>query len=134
MKYAWIKEHTKSFNITLMCKICQVNRSAYYHWLINGCVTNRVDTKLNCLIKDIFYKYREVCSTRRSKRVLAQKYGVIVSARKIANTMRQLNLVVKMKRKFRVSTTNSNHNYHISPNRLQRDSKPMYQTKYLLEI
>ena len=123
MKYAWIKEHTKSFNTTIMCKVLKVNRSAYYHWVNNGCIVNKVDERLNQLIKDIFYQYREVYGTRRIKKVLVQEYGVIVSTRKIGKSMKTMGLVVKMKRKFRVTTTDSNHNYSISPNRLQRDFK-----------
>ena len=106
-----------------MCQLFNVNRSAYYHWIKAGCIVNRVDEKLNQLIKDIFYKYREVYGTRRIKKVLVQQYGVIVSKRRIAKIMKALGLVVKMKRKYRVSTTNSNHHYKISPNRLQRDFK-----------
>lgn len=123
MKYAWIKEHEKSFNITLMCKVCKVNRSAYYHWVKAGCIINKVDEKLNQLIINIFMEYREVYGTRRIKAVLLQEYGVIVSRRTIGKIMRSLNLRVKMKRKFKVTTTDSNHNYSISPNRLQRDFK-----------
>jgi transposase InsO family protein len=116
-----MKEHEKSFTISVMCKILKVNRSAYYHWVNNGCVADKVDEQLGTLIKDIFYQYREVYGTRRIKEVLVQEYGVIVSVRKITQTMRLLGLTVKMKRKFRVTTTDSNHNYSISPNRLQRD-------------
>ena len=123
MKYAWIKEHEKSFNIALMCKLFEVNRSAYYHWVKSGCIVNRVDEKLNQLITDIFLEYKEVYGTRRIKKVLVQQYGVIISRRKIGKVMRSLNLTVKMKRKFKVTTTDSNHNYTISPNRLQRDFK-----------
>ena len=106
-----------------MCKICKVNRSAYYHWVNSGCIVNKVDEKLNQLIIDIFMAHREVYGTRRIKAVLLQEYGVIVSRRKIGKIMKLLNLSVKMKRKFKVTTTNSNHNYTISPNRLQRDFK-----------
>lgn len=116
-----MKEHEKSFNITMMCKILKVNRSAYYHWVSNGCIINKVDERLNQLIKDIFYQYREVYGTRRIKEALMQEYGVIVSTRKIARSMKELGIAVKMKRKFKVVTTNSNHNHAISPNRLQRD-------------
>ena len=35
--------------------------------------------------------------------------------------MKEVGISVKMKRKFKVTTTDSNHNYSISPNRLQRD-------------
>ena len=104
-----------------MCKVLKVNRSAYYHWLSNECIVNKVDERLNQLIKDIFYQYREVYGTRRIKKVLVQAYGVIVSTRKIAKSMKEIGLVVKMNRKFKVTTTDSNHNYKISPNRLQRD-------------
>lgn len=106
-----------------MCKVLKVNRSAYYHWAKAGCIVNKVDEKLNQLIQDIFIEYREVYGTRRIKAVLLQEYGVIVSRRKIGKIMHALNLRVKMKRKFRVTTTDSNHNYSISPNRLQRDFK-----------
>jgi transposase InsO family protein len=121
VKYAWIKEHEKSFNIGLMCKICEVNRSAYYHWVKAGCLVNKVDEKLNQLIMNIFIEHREVYGTRRIKAVLLHEYGVIVSRRKIGKVMCDLNLSVKMKRKFKVTTTDSNHNHAISPNRLQRN-------------
>ncbi len=116
-----MKEYEQEFDITLMCKVLKVNRSAYYHWVNNGCIVNKVNKRLNQLIKDIFYQYREVYGTRRIKKVLVQEYGVIVSTRKIAKSMKEVGLVVKMKRKFKVTTTDSNHNRSISPNRLQRD-------------
>ena len=116
-----MKEYEQEFNITLMCKVLKVNRSAYYHWVNNGCIVNKVDEKLNNLIRDIFYQYREVYGTRRIKEALVQEYGVIVSTRKIAKSMKELGIAVKMKRKFKVVTTDSNHNHAISPNRLQRD-------------
>ena len=116
-----MKEHQESFDITVMSKVLKVNRSAYYHWVHNGCIVNKVDEKLNNLIKDIFYQYREVYGTRRIKEALVQEYGVIVSTRKIAKCMKEVGIAVKMKRKFKVVTTDSNHNHAISPNRLQRD-------------
>jgi len=84
-----MKEYEQEFIITLMCKVLKVNRSAYYHWISNGCIVNKVDEKLNQLIKDIFYQYREVYGTRRIKKVLVQEYGVIVSTRKIAKSMKK---------------------------------------------
>ena len=116
-----MKEYEQEFNITVMCKVLKVNRSAYYHWVNNGCIVNKVDERLNQLIKDIFYQYREVYGTRRIKEALVQEYGVIVSTRKIAKFMKKVGIAVKMKRKFKVTTTDSNHNYSISPNRLQRN-------------
>jgi len=116
-----MKEYDQDFNVTVMCKVLKLNRSAYYHWVNNGCIVNKVDERLNQLIKDIFYQYREVYGTRRIKKVLVQEYGVIVSTRKIGKSMKEMGVVVKMKRKFKVRTTDSSHNHIISPNRLQRD-------------
>jgi uncharacterized Rmd1/YagE family protein len=84
-----MKEYEQEFNITLMCKVLKVNRSAYYHWINNGCIVNKVDVRLTQLIKDIFYQYREVEGPRRIKEVLVQEYGVIVSTRKIAKSMKE---------------------------------------------
>ena len=91
-----MKEHQKSFDIAIMCKVFKVNCSAYYHWVSNGCIVNNVDEKLNKLIKDIFYQYHEVHGTRRIKKVLVQEYGVIVSTRKIVRSMKEVGVVAKI--------------------------------------
>jgi uncharacterized Rmd1/YagE family protein len=96
-----MKEYEQDFNVTVMCKVLKVNRSAYYHWGNNGCIVNKIDERVNQLIKDIFYQYREVYGTRRIKEALVQEYGVIVSTRKIAKCMKEVGISVKMKHKFR---------------------------------
>lgn len=55
------------------------------------------------------------------KEVLKQRYGLIVSRRKLQRTLKYLNLKVKMKRRFKVITTTSNHTLLVAPNYLQRD-------------
>ncbi|MEZ4694660.1 MAG: IS3 family transposase [Aliarcobacter sp.] len=121
VKYAWIKNHSKSFNIQLMCKLFKVSRSCYYNWIEKGCIVNRVDVEFNNLIKNIFEQARATYGTRRLKEILKQRYGLIVSRRKIQKSLKQLNLKVKMKRRFKVITTTSNHTLPIAPNHLQRD-------------
>jgi len=104
-----------------MCKILQVDRSSYYHWIKNGCIVDKVDEKLNELIELIFLQSRQTYGTRRIKDALIQRYGVIVSRRTIKNILEYLGLSVKMKRRFKVMTTDSNHNLPVAPNRLDRD-------------
>lgn len=104
-----------------MCKLFKVNRSCYYNWIQRGCIINRVDEKFNKLIKDIFEQSRATYGTRRIKEVLKQQYGLISSRRKIQKSLSQLNLKVKMKRRFKVITTTSNHKLPISPNHVNRD-------------
>jgi len=118
-----------------MCNLLKVNRSAYYHWKNNGGVSQKIDKKLNKLIESIFYKYREVYGSRRIKKALEEEYGVIVSTRNISKKMKKLGLIVKMRRKFKVTTTDSSHNYTISPNRLDRNFKTnMANTVYVGDI
>lgn len=104
-----------------MCKIFKIDRSSYYHWLKTGSIIKKIDEKLNELVEIIFIKSRQTYGTRRIKDKLVQNYGIIVSRRCIRNIMRDLDLSVKMKRRFRIMTTDSNHNFPIAPNILNRD-------------
>ena len=103
-----------------MCKLFGLIRSSYYAWVKNGCVVNKIDKKFNELIKTIFEQSRATYGTRRIKEVIKQRYGLIVSRRKIKRTLQQLNLEVKMKRRFKITTT-SNHTLPIEPNHVNRD-------------
>lgn len=104
-----------------MCKVFKVDKSSYYHWVKNGCIIQKIDKKLNELIEIIFIQSRQTYGTRRIKDKLTERYGLIVSRRRIRNIMRYLGLSVKMKRRFRIMTTDSKHNLPIAPNVLNRD-------------
>ena len=103
-----------------MCKVLKVDRASYYHWLKAGCVIKKVDTQLNELIQAIFIQGRNNYGTRRIQDKLIELYGLIVSRKRISNIMKDLNLKVKMKRRYK-NTTDSNHNLPIAPNVLNRD-------------
>jgi len=104
-----------------MCQVFQISRSCYYRWISNGCIINKIDETLNTLIKEAFEQSYDTYGTRRLKHFLVQQYGLIVSRRKIQSVLNYLNLKVKMKRRFKISTTNSKHNLPIAPNRINRD-------------
>lgn len=106
-----------------MCKLFGVSRSCYYHWL--G-VDKKEDMQLHELIKKAFYDSYQTYGTRRMKKELEYRYGLIMSRRKIGNIMRHLNLNTRAKKRFRVLTTNSNHNYAIACNRVQQDFYASY--------
>jgi putative transposase len=115
-----MNEHKKSFSINLMSKVFKVDRSSYYHWVKAGCVIKKEDKQLNQLIESIFIQGRKNYGTRRIQDKLKELYGLILSRKRISNIMKDLNLKVKMKRKYK-NTTNSNHNLPIAPNLLNRD-------------
>ena len=103
-----------------MCEVLKVNRASYYHWLSSGSVVRKVDIKLNELVEFIFNQGRNAYGTRRIKDKLLLYYGLFVSRKRISNIMKNLNLKVKMKRRYK-NTTDSNHNLPIAPNILDRD-------------
>lgn len=121
IKYAWIKDNKKSFDITVMCRMLHVDKSSFYHWIKNGCIVKKVDAKLNELIEIIFVQGRQNYGTRRIKDKLVQRYGFIVSRRRIGNIMKDLGLKAKIKKRYKINTTDSNHNLPIAPNILNRD-------------
>jgi transposase InsO family protein len=104
-----------------MCRLFSVTRSSYYSWVKNGCVIEKVDKPFNELLQKLFEEARGTYGTRRLKVILEKRYGLIVSRRKIQNSLQQLNLKVKMKRRYKVITTTSDHKLPISPNHLERD-------------
>ena len=104
-----------------MCKVLKVDKSSYYHWIKAGCIVKKVDAKLNELIEIIFVQGRQNYGTRRIKDKLEQRYGLIVSRRRIGYIMKDLGLVAKTKKRYKINTTNSNHNLPIAPNLLERD-------------
>ena len=129
-----MKEHKKSFSINLMCKVFKVDRSSYYHWIKAGCIIKKEDTQLNKLIEAIFIQGRRNYGTRRIQDKLQELYGLILSRKRISGIMKDLNLKVNMKKRYK-NTTDSNHNLPIAPNLLNRDfyaSAP--DTKYVGDI
>ena len=118
-----------------MCKVFKVNSSSYYHWCRTGCFMEKVDEEINSLIQSIFKASREAYGQRRIKEALVKKYGVIVSKRRIGYIMKSLNLIPKMRKRFKVNTTDSNHNLPIAPNILDRDFySGLADTKYVGDI
>jgi len=130
-----MKENKLNFRVTIMCKVLNLKSSSYYHWCRAGCIIEKIDKELNSLIQGIFKAGREAYGQRRIKEALTKKYGLIVSKRRIGNIMKSLKLIPKMRKKFKVNTTDSNHNLPIAENILDRDFySGLSDTKYVGDI
>ena len=124
-----------NFTISIMCRVLKVDKSSYYYWIKRGAVVKTVDEKLNELIEIIFVQGRENYGTRRIKDKLVQRYGFVVSRRRIGYIMKDLGLIAKTKKRYKINTTNSNHNLPIAPNLLNRDFYASYpDEKYVGDI
>jgi len=114
-----MKQQTE-FSIQAMCRVLQVSRSGYYESLNQPPSDHSLeDDKLRPKIKAVFKAGRKSYGTRRIKDKL-QKQKVHLSRRRIGRLMREENLQVQTKRKFKV-TTDSNHDKPIAPNLLKRE-------------
>jgi transposase InsO family protein len=114
-----MKQQTE-FRIQSMCRVLQVSRSGYYDYLRRPPSDHsNEDDKLRPQITAAFEKGRKNYGTRRIKSALA-KEEITVSRRRIGRLMREEDLLVQTKRKFKV-TTDSNHDKPIAPNLLERE-------------
>lgn len=120
MKYAWIKQQSVDYGISILCQFMKVCRSAYYAWLQAPESKRALENKaLSEKITDIFKASRQTYGARRVKRELARQ-GENVSLRRIGKLMKAAGLICKTVKKFKV-TTCSNHDKPISPNLLKRN-------------
>ncbi len=104
-----------------MAATLSVSRSGYYAWIALGC-TSFAEAKDAALLKQIklaFMKSRETYGPRRlAMHLLAEETNV--GHVRVGRIMRENNIIPKTVKKFK-ATTNSNHNYPVAENLLNRN-------------
>jgi len=104
-----------------MCQVLNVSRSRYYQWLKNP-ESNRVreNTMITAEIKAIHADPKK--GNYGSPRIAEElrDAGIMCSKARVARLMRAAGIHAKRHKKFKV-TTNSNHNYPVSPNLLEQN-------------
>ena len=120
MIYSFIKNNEQVFPIEKMCKVLQVSSGSYYRWK-KQIVTARQQLKI-AIKEQITLIYFESKQRYGSPRITLelQSFGYKISRITVAKYMKQLGLRSKLSKKFKV-TTNSNHNYLIVENILNRE-------------
>jgi HTH-like domain len=123
LRYSCIEQHADEFSVSMMCRLLKASKAGYYAWR-NRTPSQRAqqDQQLTTRIKIIHRKSRE---TYGSPRIHAQLHhdGIHVSRKRIARLMRKDGVVVRIRRRFRVTTT-SKHKHPIAPNLLARRFVP----------
>jgi len=135
VKYQFIADYREEFEITVMCRVLAVSRSGYYAWRKRPTSPRKMaDQELSQQIKEIHQQSRQTYGSPRIQAELAEN-GINCGAKRVARLMRDEELSAKQSRKFKVSTTDSAHNYPVAPNRLNQDfnaSRP--NEKWLTDI
>lgn len=102
-----------------MCKLLQISRSSFYHWM-KGSVSSRYveNLKFKELIHEIFMTSSQSYGAIRIRAEL-MSLGYVISRRRVVKIMNANGWIVRGRKKFKV-TTDSSHTYPIAPNLLER--------------
>jgi len=124
MKYAWIEKNKLLWPICVQCRVLGVSASGYrQHVARRKKILTRRHLSETALLVEIRAVYNEARGAYGWPRVWRQlkAHGVRVGKRRVELAMRQNGLRGRGKRRFRVSTTDSNHTLPIAPNLLARN-------------
>ena len=103
-----------------MCNILKIIRNSYYQWQRNSNHIKRSKTTiLTSKIIQIWQENRKVYGSYKITKMLARQ-GYNYHPSYISRLMQQMGIKSQAKRKY-VTTTDSNHDYKISPNILNRN-------------
>ena len=122
-KYEEIERLKDRFNVHALCRVLEVNRSSFYHYLFRSPTKTQIeidDAFFAPKIKSIFEQSKERFGSRKIQAILRRE-GLVISMRRINRLMEEMNLVCKQSRLRYWSTTARKYKYY--RNRLQQDFK-----------
>lgn len=119
MRYRFIRENSKQFHISAMCKALKVSKSGYYQWTYSADKDDRQEASICERIRKIFIESKESYGSRRISRELRREC-IHCSRRRVCKLMRKLGISPKRRRRFK-HTTDSKHRYKVYPNLLMRN-------------
>jgi putative transposase len=124
MRYAWIEDHRTTWPVTFQCEVLAVSRSGYYAWRKRppSAAAERRE-QLTDEIRTAYAVGREAYGSPRVHRELLGQ-GTKCDRKTVAKLMKQAGIQAKTVKKFRVSTTDSNHRQPIAENVVNRDFAP----------
>jgi transposase InsO family protein len=121
MKFTFIKEHREEFPVVDMCRVLEVSKSGFYRWAREPVgKRERRRLQLGDAVERVHRANRGVYGSPRVHAVLVGE-GRKVCRNTVAKVMRQRGIQARTHRRFKVRTTDSNHDHPIAPNLLDRD-------------
>ena len=121
MKFAFIREHRRTWPVGVICRVLRVSRSGFYAWWKRPrSVRARRQQELLEKIRLAHQENQQLYGSPRVHRALLID-GQIVSRNTVARLMRQARIRAKSRRRFIPRTTNSAHQKPVADNKLNRD-------------
>lgn len=123
MKYEFIQAHAERYPVNLLCQMLSVQRSTYYDWRTRPVkIITLEELALRQRMKALFAASRDSLGSRTLMENLRSE-GFDIGRERVRNLMKVLNLRVKQKRRFKV-TTDSQHHWPVAENVLNREFAP----------
>ena len=116
-----IHDHLEHFDITLMCDLLEVSRQGYYDWIDRPpCPSALWRDQIVATIRQSHVESHCRYGSPNIHRDLLEK-GIECCLNTVATRMKEHGIKSIVARKFRIITTDSNHNHPVFENRLDRD-------------
>jgi len=124
MTYRFIEEHQDQWPVRWLCQILEVSPAGYYAW--RQCSRSAGEQRRNTLVVAIRAVHAEVKGRYGSPRIHAELVarGHDCCVNTVAKLMRDNGIAAKTARKFRCTTTDSNHDLPVAENLLDRQFNP----------
>lgn len=123
MKFTFIQDHRAEFPVQAMCRVLEVSTSGFYRWAQEPVgKRERRRLELGEAVQRVHASNRGVYGSPRVHAALIQE-GRAVCRNTVAKVMRQRGIQARTHRRFKVRTTDSNHDHPIAPNVLDRNFK-----------
>jgi transposase InsO family protein len=120
MRFQWISQHRREFEVRMMCDALHVSRSGYYAWVDRP--LSRRQQRQEQLVEQIRQVHEQSQGTYGSPRIHAelveQKIDVCINT--VARLMKQTDIRSIIHRRFVVRTTDSHHDLPVASNGLDR--------------
>lgn len=120
MRYPFIQREQLTYPLTLLCRVLQVSRSAYYTFLRRAASPSGLAQEV-ALVAEVQRIARETRATYGSRRMMVelQAGGHAVGRYRTRTLMRKAQVTVKRRTRW-TTTTQSRHAHPIAPNHLAR--------------
>lgn len=120
MKFVFISAEKAQYSVSLLCSVLEVSRSGYYAWCARPPSERAIaDRELTEEIRNIHDSSKQRYGSPRIQEELAAN-DTRVGRKRVARLMKENGLSARTKPRF-VKTTDSNHEFPVAPNLLQRD-------------
>lgn len=116
-----MKAHQHEFAVGKMCEVFEVSRSGYYNWLNRKPSKRQLENRqLKSTILELHRQFKFRLGSPKMHYELKDR-GLYASRPRVARLMKKMGIKSIIHKKYKVMTTDSNHNHAPSPNRLNRD-------------